>query len=472
MARTDETYLKMTTNPVGPLILSLAIPAIISMLVTNIYNTADTYFVSQLGDSASGAIGIIFSIMAVIQAIGFTIGMGSGSILSRLIGAKDYKNADVYSISGLVLAFSLGTIVSVLGISFLDTIITKLGATPTILPYAREYARWILLGTPFMATSFTMNNQLRFQGKANLGTIGLATGGILNIGLDPLFIFVFNWGIAGAALATLCSQLISFSILLSMFLRKKTITNFSFSNLATSAKVYLDIFTTGLPSFFRQGMGSFAMIILNRQAGFYGGQNSELLDLFAQSNPEAAAEQLANFAADASIAGMAISTRVMMLVLSIAIGLGQGYQPVCAMNYGAKLYDRVKKSLYFLAEITALAMTICAITIVIFAPEIAHFFRDTPAVIEVAKISLRSQAIVLPFAAIIFGANMTLQTTGRKKTASFTSLMRQGFFFIPLLYILPPLSGITGVECAQGIADLLTAFASLPFIYNFLRELK
>lgn len=470
MNNQDNTVQKLTTRPVGPLIISLAVPTVISMVVTNIYNSADTYFVSKLGDSASGAVGIIFSIMAIIQALGFTIGMGSGSILSRLIGSDNRKEASVYSSSGLIFSFVLGSIIGFLGIAFQDTIITKLGATETILPFARDYARYIFIGTPFISTSFVMNNQLRFQGKALLGMIGLTTGGIINIFLDPLFIFVFNLGISGAAIATLCSQCISFTILLSMFIRKKTLTALSFSNISRNIKVYKEIFTTGLPSLCRQGLGSISVIFLNTQAKFYGALDENVLNLVSDSAKSAA--EISNAASDATIAAMAITNRFFMLLMAVAIGLGQGYQPVCGMNYGAGKYDRLKEALKFLVKIITIIMTIFAVLVIFFAPQIAAFFRDSPAVIYVAQKAMRIQAIALPFSAIIFGTNMTLQTTGHKKSASLTSSFRQGLFYIPLLFILPYLFGLSGIQMAQGISDILSVACTLPFLIIFLKNLK
>jgi len=470
MKHSDDTVSKMTSAPVGPLIISLAIPTVISMVVTNIYNSADTYFVSKLGDSASGAVGIIFSIMAGIQAIGFTIGMGSGSIVSRLIGSRQNDRANIYSSSGLAFSFSLGLVFAILGITFQDQIITSLGATDTILPYARDYAKYIFIGTPFIATSFVMNNQLRFQGKAILGMTGLATGGIINIFLDPLFIFGLNMGISGAAIATLCSQCISFSILISMFIRRKTITTLSPSFIAKNFHVYKEIFTTGLPSLFRQGLGSLSVIFLNTQARYYGALDENILKLVW--DPELTVSEIQNAASDATIAAMAITNRFFMLLMSVAIGLGQGYQPVCGMNYGAQKYDRVRDALKFLIKIVSIIMTVFSVTVLIFAPQIASFFRDSEAVIYVAKTAMRVQAIALPFHSIIFGTNMTLQTTGHKKTASLTSSFKQGLFFLPLLFILPYFFGVPGIQFTQGIADILSVVFTVPFLIHFLRKIK
>ena len=197
---------KMLETPVDRLILSLAAPTIVSMLVTSIYNMADTYFVSQLNTSASGAVGVVFSLMAIIQAVGFTVGMGAGSIASRLLGQGRGEEADIYASSGVAAALVVGAAMAALGQAFRGEIMWLLGSTETIYPYAMDYAFYITLGAPVMILSFTLNNLLRWQGKANLSVLGLATGGILNILLDPVFIYGFTMGIGGGGAATLFSQ--------------------------------------------------------------------------------------------------------------------------------------------------------------------------------------------------------------------------------------------------------------------------
>ena len=450
----NETVERMLTEKVSTLILKNAVPTICSMMVTALYNTADTFFVSRLGTSASGAVGIIFSIMAIIQAFGFTIGMGSGSIVSRLLGGGDTKKASTYTSTAIILAFSLGTVLGTMGLIFQDGITRRLGATETILPYARAYAHYILIGTPFFMTSFVMNNLLRWQGKAALATVGLTTGGILNMVLDPLFIFGFKLGIKGAAIATLTSQFISFSILLSMFLRKKSVTDFSPAYISKNKSDYAAIFRTGFPSFCRQGIGSFAMIALNMQARKYG-----------------ALSPISGFSADATIAAMAITNRLFMFLMSVALGLGQGFQPVCGMNFGAKKYDRVKEGFFFLVKITALILSVLALSVFIFAPQITRLFRDDPNVINTARLALRAQALIIPLHALIFGANTMLQTTGKPEQATFLSSLRQGLYFLPLILILPYFFGVRGVQTAQAIADTLTALTSVPFIISFFNHL-
>ncbi len=443
-ASADATYIRMTTAPVSRLIITLAVPTIISMMVTSLYNMADTFFVSQLGTSASGAVGIIFSIMAIIQAVGFTIGMGSGSLMSRSLGAKDEQHANEYSSTAIFSAFILGTLLGGIGLVFQDELILHLGATPTILPYARDYARYILIGTPFMCTSFVLNNQLRFQGKAAMSMVGLTSGGILNMVLDPLFIFGFGWGIAGAAIATLVSQCVSFSILLSFFLRKKSTTLLSFKNISHHPAVYLNILQNGLPSLCRQGMAAVATVMLNIAAGAYG---------------------------DAAVAGMSITNRVFMFFMSIAIGIGQGFQPVCAMNYGAQIYSRVKSAFHFMVRSCAALMSFFAIICFIFAPEIVRAFRNDPEVISVGSLAMRFQCLALPLHSLLFGTNMMLQTTGQSKQATFLACLRQGIFFLPLIVILPRACGLTGVQLTQTVSDYLSFAVTIPFAISFFRKL-
>ncbi len=440
----DKTTQRMLTEPVGSLILKNAIPTVTSMLVTSVYNMADTYFVSKLGTSASGAVGIIFSLMAIIQACGFTVGQGAGSLMSRALGGGNDKRASVLCSTGILLALLFGGVIALFGTIFNTQIISHLGATKTIFPYALDYSKCILLASPFMVSSFTMNNLLRFQGKAALSMIGLMTGGILNIILDPLFIFVFGLGISGAALATMISQTVSFSILLSMFVRKKSTAVLSIKSISVHPKIYAEILTTGFPSLLRQGMGALSAVFLNRAAGVWG---------------------------DAAVAGMSITTRVSMFLMSVGLGLGQGFQPVCGMNYGAGEFKRVRNAYGFLVKTTFFIMLVLSIFVFFFSEKIVQTFRDDNDVILVGKTALRFLCPVIPLHALIFSTNMLLQTTGQKKSAAFLSSLRQGLYFIPLILIFPRLFGIFGVQISQVAADFLTAATSLPFAVLFFKKL-
>lgn len=455
----------MLSRPVGSLIIKNAIPTIITMMVSAIYNTADTFFVSQLGTSASGAVGVIFSLMTMIQAGGFMIGMGAGSITSRALGSGNRQKAQTFVSTAIVCVFSLGLIFSILGTIFNKPLVRLLGATDTIFPFALDYARFIIFGCPFMMSAFAMNNLLRFQGKAAFSMIGMVTGGILNMLLDPLFIFVFKMGISGAAIATLISQITSFFILLSMFFFNPQVVKFNIKSVAKKFSVYFDIVTTGLPSLFRQGTTSVSAIFMNIGAAKYGALMSGFALTAAQT-------------ADAAVAGMSISNRICQLLMAVAIGLGQGFQPVCGINLGAKKYDRVKQAVAFLIKGTSLAMAVLGTVVFIFAPQIAHSFRDDEAVIKVASIALRMSCCILAFHSIIFGSTMLLQTAGEKLSATVLSSLRQGIVFVPMILCLPyavqffGFEPIAGIMLTPALSDLLSAFITLPFLIKYLKKLK
>ena len=439
-----KQYEKMTETPLPKLITSLAIPTIISMLITGFYNAADTYFVSKLGTSASGATGIVFSLMTLIQAVSFCIGMGSGSTISRRLGAQRKKEADMISSSGLLFGILFGLMLVIFGNLFIEPLMKLLGSTPTILPYAKDYAKYILIAAPFMSASFILNNMLRSEGKANLSMMGIATGAIINIALDPLFIFVFKLGISGAAIATGISQFISFIILFSFYLRKKTVINISVENFSKDILIYLMILRNGLPSFCRQGLASISTVALNFNAALYG---------------------------DMAVAAMSIVGKVFMLIFSVLIGYGQGYQPVVGYNYGAKKYERVKDAFKFTLKAGTIILTILAVIGFILSQNIIKAFINDEKVIEIGTHALRYQCMVMPIMTLGVLSNMTFQCVGKPWQATFLSSCRQGIYFLPLILILPRVFGITGVEITQPLADVCTFLTSVPFIFSFIKKL-
>ena len=411
-----EHYKMMTETPVPRLIWRLAIPTIISMLVSSIYNTADTFFVSQLGTSAAGAVGVVFSVMAIIQAIGFTIGMGAGNILSRQLGAKEDEEATITASTGFAFALVLSLLLSIFGIAFQKDLMRLLGATETILPYAEAYAEYIFLGCPVMCLSFVMNNYLRAEGKAMYGMIGITIGGVLNIFLDPIFIFTLGFGTAGAAMATALSQLISFCILLSFFLRGKSSVRISLMKVSRDIKLYLKIVLIGLPTLMRQGLASIASVALNVAAAAFG---------------------------DAAVAAMSITGRIMMFAFSAMLGFGQGFQPVSSFNYGAKRFDRVRLATKYTAFVGTILMLSVSALCIILAPAIMKAFRkDDLEVIAIGVYALRAQALLLPLTGIVTATNMGLQSTGNAVPATVLAMARQGIFFIPLILILPGFAGL------------------------------
>ncbi len=439
-------FVKMTTQPVAKLISKLAVPTIISMLVTAIYNMADTYFVSKLGTSATGAVGIVFSLMAVIQAVGFTFGMGSGGVISRLLGQEEHEKANRVASTAFFMAIFMGLLITVLGLFCMDGLMRILGATDTILPYARDYAQYILFGAPIMGASFVMNNDLRAEGKAVLSMVGITAGGVLNILLDPLFIFVFDMGIAGAAVATLISQCVSFLILLSNYLLKRSIIRISMRKVSRESWVYGQILATGMPSFFRQGLASVASISLNVNAKLYG---------------------------DPAVAAMSIVSRVFMLILSAMLGFGQGFQPVAGYNFGAKRYDRLKDAFWFCLKVGVAGLFVLSAIGFVLAPQIMSMFRpDDAEVIAIGSLAFRLQCLSMPLHAVVVVSNMLFQSIGKAKQATFVAVARQGLFFLPLIAVLPQTIGLLGVQCSQPIADVITFASCVPLLTVFFKKLN
>lgn len=443
--QSEKDYQKMIETPVSKLILKLAGPTVISMLVTSVYNMADTFFVSKISTQASAAVGIVFPIMTIIQSFGFTLGMGSASLISRKLGEQKNKEASIFSATAFYSALFIGLIIAILGLIFSDSLMKFFGASSDVLPYAESYASFIFYGAPLMCASFVMNNILRSEGKSFFSMIALATGGVLNIILDPVFIFGLKLGIKGAAIATLVSQSISFFILLSWFLQKKTICSLLPSYITKHIKDFLLICSTGLPSLTRQGLASVAAILLNREASFYS---------------------------DGAVAAMSIVTKIVMFIASIMIGIGQGFTPVAGYNYGAKRFERVKKSYWFTLGLGFFVMLIVSTICGIFAEKLIASFRNDSEVINIGVKTLRFQLSVMPLHAFIVATNMLLQATGKITSATFLSCNRQGIYFIPAILLLPRIFGINGMIISQTVSDFLTFLTSIPFLIFFMKQLK
>ena len=443
--QTRQQYIRMTQTPIGKLIGTLAIPTIISMLVTNIYNTADTYFVSRLGTSASGAVGIVFAFMTFYQAIGFMCGHGAGSFVARFLGAKSPDKAKMFAASTFFLSSLLGTLLSLAFYLNLNRVLYFRGSTETILPYARQYAVWILIAGPFLSASCTLNNLLRYEGRAMYAMIGLTTGGILNMIGDPILMFGFGMGVSGAGLSTCLSQIISFLILLSMFCIHITVTDVSPRRISTELSTYWEIMKVGSPSLLRQGLNAASTILLNQQAKVYG---------------------------DPAIAAMSIVGRMSFFIGACAIGTGQGMQPVISFNYGARKYKRVRESFHFTVKMAAALLSVFAVVCMIFARPIITWFRDDPEVIEIGTVALRWACVSALFQPLSVPINMMFQSIGKSGRALFLSALRTGLCFIPLIEILPLYLGLTGIEIAQPVSDITAALISVPFAVSFLRQLK
>ena len=442
--RSALQFRRMTETPIPQLVLSLAAPTILSMLITSIYNLADTFFVGQISTSASGAVGVVSSLMAIIQALGFMLGHGAGTIISRSLGSRDTTAATKFASTSFFTALTFGAVLAVLGLAALPDFMILLGSTDTILPHACAYARPILIAAPLMMSSLVMNNILRYEGKASFAMIGLVTGGVLNIVLDPVFIFGLGMGTGGAGTATALSQSISFCILLSMFLRGKTVSQFRLSAVTREARDFGRILLGGAPSFGRQGLNSIGGMLLNLAARSYG---------------------------DAAVAGMSIVSRIFMFIISVAIGVGQGLQPVASFNYGARKYRRVRQAAIFTIEAAFCMLVVLVGLCWVNGDALIRLFRDDPAVTAVALPAFHYQCLAMLLHPIIVVANMTFQSVGASGRATFLACCRQGVFFIPLILILPRTHGLFGVEICQPIADVLTFLVSLPFLLAFLQQL-
>lgn len=438
-----ETKLhRMTTAPVEGLVARMAIPTIVIMLISAFYNMADTYFVAGLGTSATGAVGVSFSLMAIIQALGFFFGHGSGNYISRSLGAGRTEDASRMAMTGFVSVLAAGVVTAGLGLVFLEPFALSLGSTATILPHAKEYLVFLLLGAPWMAGSLMLNNLLRFQGSALYGMYGMTAGAILNVGLDPLFIYTFDMGVTGASLATMISQFVGFALLVAGCARGGNIA-MRFANFSPRLWHYREIARGGAPSLCRQGLVALSTILLNHESKEFG---------------------------DAAIAALSIVRRVYWFATSALIGWGQGFQPVCGFNYGAGLYNRVRRAFRFCLKTSFWVLLAFSITGIAFAEEIVTKFRpDDPDVIRIGSLALQLQCFVMPFIGWVILQNMMLQTIGRAGPATLLALARQGLFLLPAIYILKPWLGVLGIQLAQPIADFATFLLSLPLGIHALR---
>ncbi|MBQ7170097.1 MAG: MATE family efflux transporter [Synergistaceae bacterium] len=441
----DRKYTLMTTHPVSKLVLRLAVPSIITMMISAIYNMADTYYVAGIDVQSPAAVGVIFSYMAFIQAVAFFFGQGSANYISRALGARDRRSAELIASTGFFTSLLTGIMIAALGFVFMDDILHILGSTDTILPYARAYFRYILIGTPFIMSSFVLNNQMRFQGNAFVSMLGITSGALLNIILDPVFIFVFGMGVAGASLATMISQFVSFMLLLTLSGRRDGIP-LRLGNFRPTLAHYREIAAGGLPSLGRQGLASISMAYMNQLAGAYG---------------------------DTAIAALSIVFRVTMFATSIVLGFGQGFQPVCGFNYGAGKYERVRRAFWFSVGVTAVYCASLSIAGYAFAERIIALFRpDDLELIALGSQALRYECLVYWSVSFVTISNMYLQNTRRTIRATTLAASRQGFMLALALHFGRKFFGLTGIISAQPVADGLTFLLAVPFTWSALREMR
>ena len=446
-----KQFVKMTQTSIPRLVIGLGIPTMLNMMVTSLYNLADTLFVAGLGERAMGAVNVVLSLMSIIQAIGFTFGMGSGSIVSRLLGSRKREEADEVSSSAFFSVGLIGALIMAFGLIFLTPLMQLLGAPQqtdgglTTLDYAKEYSTYILIAAPFMCMSYVMNNVLRAEGKAVLSMLGLITGAVVNVVLDPILIYGLQMGITGAAVATAFSQILSFTILLILFLSGKTIIRFKLRSISRRFGVYANVIATGFPSFCRQILASLCTVLLNWAVMPY----------------------------DGALAALGVVQKVFMLAFSISLGIGQGYQPVLGYNYSAKRYDRVRSAYLFTLVFSSVLMSFFAVICAIFAPAIMYWFLPTsPNAAAIGEVSLRLQCIGMPLLPLNFMISITYQSVGSKAIASVLSVSRQGLFYIPAVLTLPLVWGLFGVQSCQTVSDICSFLFAIPFTMYFFRKLK
>lgn len=443
---TEGKLRRMTETPIPRLLFSLAVPTIISMLVSAFYNMADTYFIGRLGlASATAGVGVCFPMMAVLQAVGFMFGQGSGNYIARALGAKEQKRAEEMASTAFFASLLMGLALMALGLIFLPQLVILLGSTETIAPYAQEYARNILFAVPWLIASIVLNNQLRLQGNAVFAMVGMTSGALINIALDPLFIFALGMGVAGASMATMISQMIAF-VLLFLGTRRGDNLRIHFRRFTPKLLYLRGILRGGLPALFRQSIGSFSIILLNTAAASMG---------------------------DQVVAAFSIVGRIMMFMVMIVIGLGQGFQPICGFNYGSGRYNRVREAYWFTVKLSFIMLLCFALFAFIFAPQlISLFLKGYPEVTKIGSLALRLQTIMLPMFSFLMMSSMMLQTIGHVQSASLLAVARQGMFLLPALLILPRLFGLLGLQMAQPIADFCAVLLSIPLGLRVLNGFK
>ena len=443
MSKEQQQYRKLVLTPVEQLIPKLAVPTILSMMVTMIYNLVDAFFVGKLGTSASAAIGVVLGVQAIFQAFGFMMGHGSGSQISVHLGKGDKEMADKLFSTAFFHALAISVIVSTVCLIGLTPLMRLMGSTDTIRPFSRNYGFYVLISGPALVGSCVLNNVMRYEGRAVLATVGLVTGSVLNMIGDPILMFGLGLGIDGAGLSTAISQYISFGILLYMVFSNRTISKISPRYRSNDPALTLSIMRVGFPSLIRQMLSSISTITLNHCAMPYG---------------------------DEAIAAMAIVGRIVMFIGSAMIGLGQGFQPVSAYNYGARKFARLRKSFFFTVNLGIVVLGLLAVVGFLFPGKIVGLFRDDRAVIAIGAKALRFQCVAVVMQPFTVTSNMMFQSIGRSKEASFLALLRNGLYYIPLLMILPLFMGLTGIQSAQMFADILTMLTSIPFVVKFMRE--
>ena len=441
----QDRKLMMLNEPIHRVIPKMAIPTIVAFLITSIYSLADTYFVSSLGTNATAAVSVNASLDQLIMMCGSMLAMGANSYIARLLGKNDEQKASRVLSTAFFAAFAIGAGLLIFGTMFMVPMVRLLGATPTCEAYAIDYASYILLAAPFMACNFVMNQCLRSEGSATLSMVGMGFGGILNIVLDPIFIFKLNMGVAGASLATAISKLVSFAILIYPYVTKRSLLHLSIRNFKPSREIVGEIVTVGSSSMFRNGLAVIAGILLNTLAGGIS---------------------------DSVLAGIGVCTKIMMFPFCIILGFGNGFQPVAGFNWGAKRYDRVQESYRFSSRVAFWGGLIMAAVCILFADQLIVLFAGED--LEMRRIgafAIITQSIALPIHAWVAIVNMYCVGLGNAKGAMALSTARQGSCFLPILYPLAWIFGAYGVGCVQALADILTLVLAIPILRGINKKL-
>ena len=444
--RQDTRKNMMLEQPISKVIPKMAIPTIIAFLINSIYSLADTYFVSSLGTNATAAVSVNSSLDQIIMMAGSMLAIGANSYIARLLGAKKEDEANKVLSVAFFIAFAFGTILAVLGCTFMTPMVRLLGATDTCLQYSIDYATYVLLVAPFMASSFVMNQCLRAEGSAVLSMIGMGFGSILNCILDPIFIFGLDMGVAGASIATAISKLVSFAILIFPYITHRSVLRISIKFFKPNREIISQIVKIGSSSMFRSGLAVVAAIVLNNIAGSIS---------------------------DAVLAGIGVTNKIMMFPFSVILGFGSGFQPVTGFNWGAKRFDRVLESFRFSAKTALIASTAMALLLGLFANQVILLFAEADAEMQaIGALSIRLQCIALPIHAWVAVVNMFCSGLGKAKGALLLATARQGSCFLPIVYPLAWLFGANGVASVQAVADVLTLCLAYPLMRKVLKEVR
>lgn len=444
MQSRQETYDYMVCSSVSRLIITLAVPSVLSLMISSFYNLADTYFVGQIGTSATAAVGVAYPLMTLIQAIGLMFGKGCGTSVARLLGKQDTEQAEEMAIWGVSAVFAFTSVLMLAGLLLTDPLTIILGSTPTIAPFAKAYMVYVLIAMPFHASSVTLSSLLRFQGMFTRSMVGLSSGAILNVVLDPIFIFGLGMGIKGAAMATMLSEMVSFFILLLQFRNKASI-HLSFYRLRFSWKALIELLSGGLPSFMKNGLSSIAAVLLNTAAGVYG---------------------------DAAVAAFSIVSRYVHMCQTIYFGVGESYQSLCSFNYGAKKFERIISGFWFCIKLGIIyVLAVSSLSYLFARPIVALFRRDDLQVIQIGVLAMRAQMATLFLLPLCSTAFVMLQGIGKNGRAMLSGTARQGLFLVPILLVLPKTFGLWGIILAQPCSDILAFLISVYLVRPVLKEL-